>query len=169
MNFHISQLNTDIVLVNDYDTVKNISANTKKHIAHMQCQFPIGSSQIMSDGDSHFLSCNLKSFSDYYMKNSNINFIDQIKKLYNNQLRRNTWVKDRYAIFILEKDMPTITYSYILDFVNNNEFQIYLNGIENKNSIDRIMLYNLLNYSCPKADTSVYDKSNNELSLLYII
>lgn len=167
-NLHKSKMNTDLVLINNIDKINEISNDIKKHIAHMECHVPFGSTQIMSDSDQHLVSCNLKSFTDLYLKNNSIDFQSYIHEIYNNYFQKNPWADGFYSLFILEKDMPLITYSYVINLINSG-FQIYLNGIENKDSIDKIILDNFLNSSFPKIDTSIYDKEDLSLNCLYLI
>ena len=167
-NLHRSKFNTDLVLVNDLDNMANISNEVKTHIAHMRCHVPFGSTQALSDDQNHYLLCNIKTFSNLYLQNNSIDFLQTVNTTYNHYCKKNTWAESFDALFILEKDVPLITYSYMINLIKSG-FKLYLNRRENESSIDTIILYNFLNTIFPKFDTSIYDKKDTELNSLYLI
>lgn len=168
-NYHKSMYNNELVLFNDHQKIEEVSSIVKKSIANMLCQIPIGSTQLISDGTNHSICCNIESFKRYYLNNNKPSFIDDIKNRFNVSLVKNDWVKNNYGIFILEKDVPFITYSYILDFIKKNEFNLYLNGLENMDSLETIALYNFLNLYFDFATSNIYDIDVSDLKRLYLI
>ena len=166
-NLHKSKTNTDLVLVNDFSKMEMIETDMKKCIANMRCHIPFGSSQILSDNIEHRLSCNTTSIKNLYLQNSRIYFKDIIDSIYKKYMQGNSWVTGLNSIFILENDMPLITYSYVLDLVNHG-YRLYLSGISIDN-IDRLALNNFLNMYIPYADTSIYDINERDMKSLYVI
>jgi hypothetical protein len=168
-NRYSSMFNTDIVLVNNHDVIKELSNDIRKHIASMECQIPIGSNQIISDHTNRYITCNMNAFNNYYIINRNYNLIDNIKYIYNQNAQQNHWVKGDLNIFILENDMPLITYSCLIKSFKNNNYKLYLNGIHNDNSIDKEVLKNFLKGCFSTALSPIYDTEDNELKDLYLV
>lgn len=167
-NRYSSIYNNDIVLINNHDIVKELSDDMRKHIASMECQIPLGSNQIISDHTNRYITCNEKAFNNHYFINRNYNLIDDIKYVYNTYAQRNSWIEEPLTIFILEKDMPLITYSCVIKDFNRNKYNLYLNGIDN-NSIDRSVLKNFLSGYFTSASSIIYDMDDNDLHSMYLI
>lgn len=167
-NYHRELYGSDIVLCNTNENIKSISNDIKKHLSNMDCQVILGHSQIASDDMNRILVSNLNSFKEYFLKKSDNLFRKHIAEINNLYISNNSDVKNNTALFILEKDIPLITYSYIIDYINS-DYRLYLNGISDKMSIDRIILNNFLTAYFPKVDDSIYDKDNSELNYLYLI
>jgi hypothetical protein len=168
-NRYVSIINNDIVLVNDNDVVSEISNTIRKHIASMECQIPIGSNQIISDHVNRYITCDMKSFKNYYLKDKNYDLIKDINKIYNKFAQRNHWDKNNINVFILENNMPIITYSYLIRYLNKDKYKFYLNGITEENSIDRELLKNFLTGYFATATTSIYDFNKDNLENFYVI
>jgi hypothetical protein len=168
-NLHKSLYNTDLVLVNNNDKVTQISDVIKNYIAQMQCPVPFGSTQIMSDGLPHFLNCGLSRFSKQYCLNRQVILMELIDQMYDNYMKRNDWVESTRSLFVLENDLPTLSYSYILNSITD-KCRFYLNGRTDPSSIDTITLNNFLQICYPYADTSMYDITDDtDLSSIYLI
>ena len=167
-NLHKSLYNTDLILTNNIDVIEAISNNMKKHIANMRVQVPFGSTQAISDSNLHALLCNLESFKFYYNNDRYYSLSNIVLSRYNDFYQKNLITDDSRAIFILEKDMPLITYSFIHELLENG-CVVYFNAREDYNSMDTKILYNFLKGYFPLADDSIYDKNELELNRLYLI
>ena len=169
-NYHKSLYNKDLVLTNSLTKNEEISLDIKKHISHMSCQVPLGSTQAISDGIDHSILCTLPAFMNFYFnKECGCIFIDEINKKVNMNIVKNNWVENNCGIFILEKDIPIIAYSYIISLINDNRYRLYLNGIENKNSMDKYILDNFLCAYFTFAESELYDMDKSDLNCLYLI
>lgn len=168
-NRTVSIKNNDVVLINNYDVVNELSNDIRKHIASMKCQIPLGSNQIFSNNINHHIMCNLKTFNNNYLINRNYDLNNDIKRVYNYYIQGNHWIEDPITIFILENDMPIITYSYLINSFKKNKYNLYLNGITNTNSIDNVVLKNFLNGYFTQATSFIYDIEDNNLNDLYLV
>jgi hypothetical protein len=161
--------NTDIVLINDHAEIERISDTVKKCISSMECKLPIGSTLAISDNTNRFIKCSIDAFKNHYFLQSNYELLDDIKYVYANNSQQNHWVKDDMYIFILEKDMPIITYSCIMNYLKSNKMKVYLNGIHDENSINTKILNNFLTANYNKATSIIYDIDENTLNDLYLV
>lgn len=162
-----SLYNNDLVMVNNIDNAINISNQIRKVIANMPIQVPFGSTQVMSDDINHFIVCNMKSFQEFYLHQKYKSFDMRVFEESEKYLTSNPWVNRPVPIFILENDLPLLAYSHILELNHGEVF--YLNTIANNNSTDKIILDKFLKMMYPKADTSIYDTNELNLSSLYLI
>lgn len=167
-NRHKCLYNTDLVLYKNSDAVDSISATIKKHISKMPCQVPFGSNQIMSDDYHHRLNCSEESINNYFLQTCTMLF-DSIDKVYKTHI--NTYNNDilKNAIFILETEMPIISYSYILDL--SKKYKMYLNSIraDSVPSKDYAIFDNFLYMLYPTFNDDLYDMNPNDLKSIYII
>ena len=167
-NYHKSLYNTDIVLVNNLDSIDKISNDIKKHIAHMECQVPLGSSQIISDNRYHYIMSNLDSFNNYYNKKDSedeLYFIKTIRSYIKERLINNFGVESlSYRIFILESDMSIIPYAQ-LDTIT--DLRLCLNAMDTSITGSNI-LYESFKYN-NLANSKIYDIKDDILDRFYVI
>ena len=162
-----SLYNNDLVMVNDIDTATAISTNIKKVIANMPIQVPFGSTQVISDNIDHFIVCDLRSFREFYLHQKYKSFDMYVFDKSEKYLTNIPWVDRPVPIFILENDLSLLAYSHILELNHGEVF--YFNNISNPDSMDKIILDKFLKMIYPKADTSIYDTNDINLSSLYLI
>lgn len=167
-NLHRSLYSGDLVLTNNYDEINEISNNIKKYIANMPCQVPFGGTQAISDGIAHSIICNLEAFKLYYIRNGNMGLQASIYDRYRNCCHQNNETEYTKSLFILEKDMPIITYSYIAPLLKER-YRLYINCPENLNMVDSTMLNNFLKGCFALAYDGLYDIDDTVLNDLYLI
>ena len=166
-NYHRSLYNTDIVLVNKLESVDKISSDIKRHIAHMECQVPLGSSQIMSDDRYRYVISDFNSFKNYYNTKEcedELYYIKILRSFIKERLINNLGTKSTYRIFILETDMCNLPYAQ-LDTVD--DLIVCLN-IMNKDRVGSGVAYKSIEYK-EKATSKVYDTKDDELQRFYVI
>jgi len=166
-NYHKSLYNTDIVLVHNLESVDKISSDIKKHIAHMECQVPLGSSQIMSDNRYRYVISNFNSFKKYYNKkefDEELYYIKTLRSFIKERLINNLGTESTYRIFILETDMCNLSYAQ-LDTAD--DLKVCMN-IMKKDRVGSDVVYKSIEYK-EKATSKVYDTRDDELNKFYVI
>jgi len=167
-NLHRSLYCSDIVLMNSSGDIGDISDSIKKHIAHMECQVPYGSTQAISDNSTHSVGCGMDFIANYGITQATKILNAAIDSIYENCIKRNAWTENNPVLFILEHNMPALSYSYILN-ATQNKYRMYFNGMNNSLKTGSIILYNMLSYQYEVASLSLYDKNVNVLDELYLI
>ena len=168
-NLQKSLYNNDIVFMSQFESIEHISSTIKKYIAKMECQVPFGCTQALSDNTTHWIGCDF----DYLRMHAT--FDDAVRSLEStlserieNYIKKSSPTYQSPILFILEDDMPVISYSIFLNVVNNR-YRMYFNGLQDKLSMNSCILYNTLLSFYPVADSYIFDISEPELQPLYLI